>query len=248
MDATVEVDCLCKTYRGGESGVTCVTFQAVAGEVLGLLGPTRAGKTTILTLIAGQLKPTAGCVRIAGRDCAREPAIARQKVDALLRPVAAQHRPWQKPVLLVDEPALSLARPHWQQLAATLQALAHDGGRTVIVATRSVDVARRLCDRVAILKDGRLLECCPVDRLRGDPDGRSWYEIRVKGHLGGQWSDWFAGFSLTSERGGRLLLSGPVADQAALHGLLDRIRDLGLPLISVTSSEPLNLAELGRNT
>jgi hypothetical protein len=59
------------------------------------------------------------------------------------------------------------------------------------------------------------------------------YEIRVEGHLDREWSDWFEGLSVTAEREGTTLLSGPVADQAALHGLLRRIRDLGMPLVSV---------------
>jgi hypothetical protein len=59
------------------------------------------------------------------------------------------------------------------------------------------------------------------------------YEIRVKGNLDPQWSDWFDGFTLTAHENDETLLTGHVADQPALHGLLARIRDLGLPLLSV---------------
>ena len=59
------------------------------------------------------------------------------------------------------------------------------------------------------------------------------YQIRLQGHLGSQWADWFEGLTITLEEGGETLLTGPVADQAALHGLLRRVRDLGIPLISV---------------
>ncbi len=59
------------------------------------------------------------------------------------------------------------------------------------------------------------------------------YEIRVRGHLGPGWSDWFAGLRVTLEDDGDTLLAGPL-DQAALHGVLRRVRDLGVPLISVT--------------
>ena len=59
------------------------------------------------------------------------------------------------------------------------------------------------------------------------------YQIRVKGHLGSQWKDWFGGLTVTLEDNGETLLTGPVADQAALHGLLRRVRDLGIPLVSV---------------
>jgi hypothetical protein len=64
------------------------------------------------------------------------------------------------------------------------------------------------------------------------------YEIRVKGHLDPLWSDWLAGLTLTHLEGNETLLSGPLPDQAALYGLLERIRDLNLVLISVTCGGP----------
>ena len=64
------------------------------------------------------------------------------------------------------------------------------------------------------------------------------YQIRVKGQLGPQWTDWFGGLTITPEANGDTLLTGPVVDQAALHGLLRRVRDLGLPLLSVRPVEP----------
>lgn len=60
-----------------------------------------------------------------------------------------------------------------------------------------------------------------------------FYEIRLKGHLDAQWATWFDDLTITLEENGDTLLSGPVADQAALHGLLRKVRDLGMPLISV---------------
>jgi hypothetical protein len=63
------------------------------------------------------------------------------------------------------------------------------------------------------------------------------YEIRVKGHLAPRWSEWFAGLTMTHTDSGETILAGPVADQAALHGLLDRVRDLNLTLISVNRVE-----------
>ena len=63
------------------------------------------------------------------------------------------------------------------------------------------------------------------------------YEIRLKGHLDVRWAAWFDGLSLEHESDGSTILHGPVADQAALHGLLQKVRDLGLPLVSVTQVE-----------
>jgi hypothetical protein len=64
------------------------------------------------------------------------------------------------------------------------------------------------------------------------------YQIRVRGHLGSRWSAWFDGMTLTHEDDGTTDISGPVVDQAALHGLLATLRDTGLPLVSVTQVEP----------
>jgi hypothetical protein len=65
------------------------------------------------------------------------------------------------------------------------------------------------------------------------PQQQEFYEIQVQGHLDNYWSDWFDGFVITHKEDGTTVLIGPVADQAALHGLLAKVRDLGLPLLSV---------------
>lgn len=65
-----------------------------------------------------------------------------------------------------------------------------------------------------------------------------WYRIRIQGHLGQRWISWFDGLTLTRDADGTTLLQGHVADQAALHGLLNRVRDIGLPLICVTHEGP----------
>jgi hypothetical protein len=64
------------------------------------------------------------------------------------------------------------------------------------------------------------------------------YEIRVKGHLGHRWEAWFDGLSITNEDDGITVISGPVVDQAALHGLLNKLRDVGIALVSLTQLPP----------
>ena len=64
------------------------------------------------------------------------------------------------------------------------------------------------------------------------------YQIRIKGQLGREWADWFEGLAITALEGGETLLTGPVVDQAALYGLLRKVRDLGMPLVSVSLIEP----------
>jgi hypothetical protein len=64
------------------------------------------------------------------------------------------------------------------------------------------------------------------------------YQVRIRGHLGQQWTDWFDGLSITLEEDGNTVLEGPVVDQAALHGILKKVRDLGMPLLSVNSLGP----------
>ena len=72
----------------------------------------------------------------------------------------------------------------------------------------------------------------------GSHHGAGRYEIRIKGHLHARWADWFDGLRLTNESDGTTIISGPVLDQAALHGLLQKVRDIGLPLISVAQVDP----------
>ena len=78
-----------------------------------------------------------------------------------------------------------------------------------------------------------------------DPSQPVVYQIRLKGHLGSQWTDWFGGLTVTLAEEGETLLTGPVVDQAALHGLLRKVRDLGMPLVSVRPVEPGPSTTLG---
>lgn len=82
-----------------------------------------------------------------------------------------------------------------------------------------------------------------AQKLPGESPNPAWnqpltYQIKISGHLGSEWRDWFDGLTVTPEEDGNTLLTGPVVDQAALHGLLKKVRDLGIPLISVACVEP----------
>ncbi len=80
-------------------------------------------------------------------------------------------------------------------------------------------------------------------------DGSGLYEIRLKGHLDDRWADRFEGLTITLEDNGDTLLTGPVRDQAALHGMLKKVRDLGLLLISINPLEPdrVQVTTIGSN-
>jgi hypothetical protein len=67
--------------------------------------------------------------------------------------------------------------------------------------------------------------------------GATVYQIRVEGHLGAEWADWFEGMTITPTDGGETLLTGPVPDQAALYGLLKKVRDAGMTLVAVNRLE-----------
>ena len=71
-----------------------------------------------------------------------------------------------------------------------------------------------------------------------DPSQPMVYQIRIKGHLGRHWTDWFGGLTITLEDNGETLLTGPVVDQAALHGVLKKVRDVAMPLLSVNRVTP----------
>jgi len=74
--------------------------------------------------------------------------------------------------------------------------------------------------------------------LGNDPGRPKIFQIRIKGHLGQQWAGWFDGLTIVLEEDGNTLISGPVIDQSALHGILKKIRDLGMPLLSINSVDP----------
>ena len=78
-----------------------------------------------------------------------------------------------------------------------------------------------------------------MNRSTPSPPNGSWYEIRIQGRLDSRWAAWLDGMTVDPEGDGITLIRGPVIDQPALHGLLARLRDLSVPLISVTPVDPV---------
>ena len=81
------------------------------------------------------------------------------------------------------------------------------------------------------------------DTTASQPQGAGRYDIRLQGHLAGRWAARLGGMTLTQDGDGTTLVSGDIIDQAALHGLLNQVRDLGLPLLSVTKVTPAALTD-----
>lgn len=81
-----------------------------------------------------------------------------------------------------------------------------------------------------------------------DPREAGRYEIRLAGHLDAHWAAWFNGLTVSREADGTTVISGPIVDQSALHGLLQRVRDLSLPLVSVTRLPPDDIRPTRRTT
>lgn len=145
--------------------------------------------------------------------------------------------------VVLDEPTLGFDRVAQRVIGGWVRQLAHTYGAAVLLATHSPMLARELCDRVAVLSNGRLIAShlpSAADDLYdgGDAQAAHQYSIRVKGHLSDRWAAWFDGLTITNIENGETLLSGMIPDQAALHGLIIRVRDLGLPLLSITRNQP----------
>jgi ABC-type multidrug transport system ATPase subunit len=141
------------------------------------------------------------------------------------------------PLVVFDEPLAGLDRSTASEVKYWLSNLAHSQGKTVIVATRQPELIEEIGDEVALISQGRLLGQQPVAHLLRVPQA-TVFEIKFKGHLATHWRDWFGNLSMTQTETGETILAGPVKDQAALYGVLIKIRDLALPLLSVTQTGP----------
>ena len=134
------------------------------------------------------------------------------------------------PIILLDEPTLGLDVQAARLVKKWIGQLVAESGKTVVLTTHQIDMAQELCQRVAIMSGGRIVSDGPVDELLGRFESDS-YQVRLDGRLDGQ-EHAFGDLTIT-EVDGETVLSGPIADQAELHRVLDRVRELGLPLVSV---------------
>jgi len=87
----------------------------------------------------------------------------------------------------------------------------------------------------------------PKPNSKSDLERSNIYQIRVKGHLDQEWADWFDGMTIALDEDGTTLITGPVIDDAALHGLLKRVRDSGLRLLSVNNIQDVQTGDAGRH-
>jgi ABC-2 type transport system ATP-binding protein len=154
----------------------------------------------------------------------------RQRV-ALARALSAG-----APILLLDEPTLGLDMQAARAVEAWIARLAREQAKTIVVASCHRQLVHDLVDRMVVMERGRLV----ADVLLSSALGLSTpatYRIRVKGALDARWTAWFDGLAVAAVHD-ETVISGLVVDQPTLHSLLIKIRDLGLPLISVNRIEP----------
>jgi ABC-2 type transport system ATP-binding protein len=291
---------LSKTYRPQASApvhaLVHVTLSVPAGQVVGMLGPNAAGKTTLLKLIAGMVRPTAGHVQVGGYDVVREHALPLRQLGVALDagppprsrasvseyllhcgdrmdvgglelkvritqllheldlweqrddPLHTYSSTMQRkvalaralladpPIVMFDDPTLALDERSVHAVQQWIIDLAHEQGKTVLLTTCQPSVASAICDRVVLMRQGRLVADLPTAELRTMLRGNQ-YQILVKGQLGSQWSEWFDGLTVLPGGGDETILRGTIVDQAALHGLIGKVRDLALPLLAVTREE-----------
>ncbi len=140
------------------------------------------------------------------------------------------------PILLLDEPTLGLDVQTARTVKDWIAQLAHEQGKPIVLTTHQLALAQELCDRVAIIDQGRLLTDLPVHELLAR-FRQETYEIRLGSPLDPGAVPWLDGFSVTSDDGGSRI-RGPISDQNRLYDLLTQLRTQHLPLIAVEPVEP----------
>ena len=139
-------------------------------------------------------------------------------------------------LLLLDEPTQALDLLATDLLSADVRRFAHIRGTTTVVASTEPHIIQKLCDHVAIIHCGQVIVAQPIHTLLAAYQ-HTHYQIRFHGQLAARWQVWFDGLKIGWEAD-TTTLSGILPDQAALHGVLMRVRDLNLPLVSVNRVPP----------
>ena len=242
MATAIEIKDLSKSYAGRrnslQNAINGVNLSIETGQLIGLIGRAGAGKTTLLRLIAGLDEPDSGTIEISelhqpiGAVNPFQPIHLVRQQEMVSDP---EFLP-ASPVVLIDNSWNDeiLAMP--SSFVAWAKRAVNREHRTVIIASRSIQQEWQLYDRLVLLKKGSVVADLRMDDSPGATRPHV-YRIRLKGALGKHWEEWFPGCRIAADQG-ETMLTGEMADQAALHGLLMRIRDLGLPIISVNRIYP----------
>jgi len=140
------------------------------------------------------------------------------------------------PILLLDEPTLGLDVQTARTVKEWVAQLAHEQGKTIVLTTHQLDLAQELCDRVVILRQGKLVTDLPMGELLAR-FRQNVYEIRLGGSVTPDSLPWLDGFLVISEEG-ESRIRGPIPEKDRLYDLLAECRSLGLPLLAVEPVEP----------
>lgn len=146
-----------------------------------------------------------------------------------------------RPILALDEPFVRLDAELAARIGSWLRRISGAAGRTIVLASGRLDGIHDLCDRIVVLERGTISADVTLGATPGASDQRSHYRLAVQGHLGAHGVAWFEGLTVINKPDGSAEISGPIADQAALHGLLARVQTLGLPLLTVDRGPPAPL-------
>lgn len=145
------------------------------------------------------------------------------------------------PIVLLDEPTLGLDVKASRTVQTWIEQLTKERGKTVVLTTHQLDMAENLCDRVAIMSQGRLLANRPIDELLA-LFRQEFYQIRVRAPIKPEAVELFPGF-VASQENGHTVLSGALSDDLTVFDLAARARHVGLDLVSIAQAEP-NLEEV----
>jgi ABC-2 type transport system ATP-binding protein len=246
----VRVRGLSKTYPGGVEALRSIHFDVLPGEVFGLLGPNGAGKSTTVGILTTTIAPTGGHAEVAGFDVSADPIAARRASAVVFQePVVdralsgrrnleiARALVSEPQVLFLDEPTVGLDARIRHELLDLLSGLRTRSGLTTVLTTHYLDEAEQLCDRVAIMHEGRIVAMDrPAALLAGL--GNEIVELRVDGDVSRAVSCLRAhGIAGEDAFAVGATLHVPLHDRPGSH-VVSGITHLGLAVTAITSHAP----------